>query len=82
MTSYLVAWVVWTCPGGWFGGFIPAQARALICQAAPKIEPFDKLERAKKKVVEVGKDAAPKMVEVKGLRHSEIPVTWVTEARF
>jgi hypothetical protein len=82
MTSFLVAWVAWTCPGGWFGGLVPAQARPLVCQPTAKVEPYDRLERARKRVVELGKDSAPKLIEVRGLRHTELPVTWVTEARF
>ena len=37
MTWYLVAWVAWNCPGGWLGNAaIPAAARPLACQPAPR----------------------------------------------
>ena len=82
MTFFLVSWVAYTCPGGWFGGLVPAQARPLVCQPSAKVESFDRLERARKRVVELGKESAPKMTEVRGLRLIDLPVTWVTEARF
>lgn len=77
-----MTWIAYSCPGGWFGSYVPAAARPLVCKATPGREAFDRLDRAQKRVVDLGQDAAPALDQVRGLRLKDQPVTYVTTVKF
>lgn len=80
MTFYLVAFIAYTCPGGWLSGLVPAAARPFVCRQEIRVEAMDRLDRARSKVVEQGQGTT--LVECRGLRCTTMPVTWTTEAHF
>ncbi len=78
LTSYfLLAWVSWTCPGGWLGGgLVPRAARPLICQAKPEVSYFSGREAAVRKVHDLGPDVEARLLWCRGLRCWERSVKW------
>jgi len=73
MTYYLVLIVAWTCPGGWFGGFIPAKARPLICEYRPEAIFFDRQDRARARAIKEGPGS--RLLSCKGFRCID-SLTW------
>lgn len=76
MTYYLVAYLAWQCPGGLLSGFIPESLKPTVCHAAPRIEAFEKIDLARKRIAQIGPQQSLQLVEVQGLRIKELPVTW------
>jgi len=80
MIFYLVAYIAWVCPGGWLSGFVPDAIRPIACQGTGQVEQFDRLEKAKDRVRELGRGS--RLISCRGFRCKEVPVTWVTEPQF
>lgn len=80
MIFWLVASISWACPGGWFGGFIPAAVKPLACQGAPQVEHFERLDKAEARIRELGPGST--LIACRGLRFKTVPITWVTEPVF
>lgn len=81
MTWYLVAWVAWSCPGGWLGSLaVPAAARPLVCRAEPRYLVTANREHARRQVRAEGPSAA--LSRCRALRCTPQPVTWTTVAQF
>ena len=76
MTFYLVAWVWWTCPGGWLSGSVPPKLWPLVCEESANTATFDRLEQANEQADKLGPQRRPRIWQYKGLRRSELPVTF------
>jgi hypothetical protein len=77
---YIVAFVSWSCPGGWFSGLVPEKVRPFACDAQAQVEVYDRLNAAKVRVFERGPSAS--LMACRGLRCKKVPVVWVTEPTF
>jgi len=82
MTWFLVSFLAYNCPGGWFGGLVPEAVRPLVCKPEIRTEPYDRLWRAQARVKALGPAALPRLTRVKGLRLAGLPVIWTQEVRF
>lgn len=82
MTWILVAWLGYSCPGGWLSGLVPLPVRPLVCAPAIELERFDPAqgERARARVLEQGQTA--RIFRCDPRRCREIPVRWRAEATF
>ncbi len=74
MSSYLVLWIAFSCPGGLLSGLIPAAARPYSCARAPRAEISPREHDAHRRVRELGPGA--RLLACKGIRCSERRVTW------
>lgn len=67
MTYWVLAYTLWACPGGWFGGkaIQPGSVlQALSCRPDPRAEVFDSLANAKRRQADTGGTLS----QYKGLR--------------
>lgn len=74
MHYFLVVYLSWTCPGGWFSGWVPTSLQPLVCEAGPEVETYDRLDRAMKRITDLGEDA--ELMECYGLRCKNRPIAW------
>lgn len=79
---FLVTWLSWNCPGGWFSGLVPEAARPLACTPVVKKEAYDRLSMARKRISELGPSSKADLTLVQGLRLTDRPVSWVTTVKF
>lgn len=82
MSWFLVSWVAWACPGGWFAGLVPPAARPLACKPQVRQEAYERLKYARARVAALGPENHPSLTLVQGLRLTERPVTWATAVKF
>lgn len=76
MTWYLVSFLAYSCPGGWFEGLVPEQARPFVCKPEVRMEAYDRLGRAQDRVKALGPSSLSRLTTVKGLRLAPLKVEW------
>ena len=79
---FLVSWLSWSCPGGWFSGAIPQAVRPFVCKPEIKRESYDRLQRAQDRVRQLGPDATASLDQVTGLRLKSQDVIWTQVVNF
>ena len=76
MTFYLVTMVLWSCPGGFLGGYTPHKIKPYICEEGSAGAIFDRRSDAESAVDKAGQNAKPRLFKYVGLRREELPVTF------
>lgn len=76
MTWYMVAWLSWACPGGWFSGLVPAPARPILCKPCIEHKVFDRASDAYVKIESLGPGTGATLTEYRGLRRKDRSITW------
>ena len=76
MSYYLVAWIAFSCPGGLLSGLIPGAARPLVCSREARVELIPRKADAERKVRELGPGAASRLWWCRGLKCSDVKVSW------
>lgn len=81
---FVVAFVAWQCPGGWFSGLVPDKLRPIMCEARYDFETKADLAEAKALVAEKGRGATLSRCRSQEGEPDcdDIEVTWVSEPRF
>ena len=74
MIFYLVTLVLWDCPGGFLGGYIPPKLKPYLCDEGSAGAIFDKREAAEALVDKAGQHSKPRLFKYTGLRREELPV--------
>lgn len=76
MTYWLIVYIGFACPGGWFSSLIPAAARPVACKAKPEQEFYSSRKLADKRVLDIGPSSATRLFECKAFRCREKDVDW------
>lgn len=79
-----VAWVTWSCATGWLGFLndrVPPKLRPIVCEEAVETHVYADLGDAWREVSRLGPAAKPRLWEYRGLRRTELPVTFRPEDR-
>lgn len=71
MTWYLVAWISWTCPGGFLSGLWPAAVRPMLCQPKPESRVVSGPREARGLVA-----PGARLYQCGGLKCRELSVVW------
>ncbi len=77
---YLVTWIAFSCPGGWFSAAVPAAAQPYVCTRHPARLITSRREDASRQVRAVGQGAAPTLAWCRGLRCWDKTIEWKTVA--
>lgn len=82
MTTYVLSWIAFACPGGLLNGLWPATIRPLVCKSEPQFKIYDITEyaRAKKKALELGEPT--QLSRCRGTDDCEELIEWVKIAKF
>lgn len=76
MTYWLILSIAYSCPGGWFSGAIPSQARPFICQRQPSHSFAGHATEAVRQLKALGPGA--RLFACRNLRCQEREVRWST----
>lgn len=82
MTTYVLSWIAFACPGGLLNGLWPAAIRPLVCQSKPQFQLYSITEysRAKKRALELGEPA--QLTLCRGTECEDPMIDWVKIAQF
>lgn len=78
MTWFMVTWLAWSCPGGWFSGLVPAPARPLLCQPRTEHQVYTRPQEAYSQIERLGPGSASTMTEYHGLRRKDHRIIWAS----
>ena len=78
MKYYIVVWLAFNCPGGFFGNMMPYGLKQAVCTAKQDSAQFKTLKKAKRKVEKLGPKVTAAIFENKNGKTREIRFEWIS----